>query len=269
MLHENPLMSDIDVDNWRNLQALVLDSAKEKRRIIVIHEQGEILKFAHSHGAEIAREVNRISHPAADAERIYRANAPGTDFVMVVERDASDAYFAEVQDAWSPDEDIDEYVHRMFARMDAIPDGIATYPGPASTRLGLQWRLGASYAAVKAAAGRFVTPQSTVIFGVFDGAALWASLVLSFDAQRRITVVTTADPTEVDVGRGREAVAADIVAWANRKFLPCSLGLFTDLASARKFLAAPDKLKVLRELLAQGKLTADPIPEALARLLPS
>ena len=40
MLHENPLMLDIDVDHWRNLQALLLDSAKERRRIVVIHEDG-------------------------------------------------------------------------------------------------------------------------------------------------------------------------------------------------------------------------------------
>ncbi len=45
MLHENPQMLDIDVDHWRNLQDLFLESAKEKRRIIVIHEAGEVLKL--------------------------------------------------------------------------------------------------------------------------------------------------------------------------------------------------------------------------------
>ena len=38
MLHEDPAMLDIDVDHWRNLQSLVLDSAKARRRIVVIHE---------------------------------------------------------------------------------------------------------------------------------------------------------------------------------------------------------------------------------------
>jgi hypothetical protein len=45
MLHANPLMADIG--HWRNLQSLLLESAKEKRRTVVIHENGEILKFAH------------------------------------------------------------------------------------------------------------------------------------------------------------------------------------------------------------------------------
>lgn len=267
MLHENPLMSDIDVDHWRNLQALVLDSAKEKKRIIVIHEKGEILRFAHSHGAEISRNIERVTNPAADAEAIYRANAGKADFAMVVERGASDAYFGQMQDAWSADEDLDEYVHRMFAKMAEIPDGIATYPGPASTRLGLQWRLGASYAAVKTAAERFVLPSSSVVFGIFEGDVMTTSLVLSFDEKRRITVITTADPMDVDLGRGRDAVAPDVVAWVNRKYLPCSLALFTDLASARQFLATPDKLGVLRDLRRSGKLRADPLPDSLARLL--
>ena len=81
MLHENPLMSDINVDHWRNLQDLLLDSAKEKKRIIVIHDDGEIQKFVHSDRAEIDRSVvNRITRPQEDARRIFEANAGQSGF---------------------------------------------------------------------------------------------------------------------------------------------------------------------------------------------
>ena len=36
MLHGDVLMADIDVDQWRNAQDLVLRSAKEAKRLIVM-----------------------------------------------------------------------------------------------------------------------------------------------------------------------------------------------------------------------------------------
>ncbi len=48
MLSEDVLMPDIAVGHWRNLQALVLQSASARPRIIVIHDEGKLLKLAHS-----------------------------------------------------------------------------------------------------------------------------------------------------------------------------------------------------------------------------
>ncbi len=39
MLGKDVLMEDIDIDQWRNAQDL-LESAKEKKRIIVLHDNG-------------------------------------------------------------------------------------------------------------------------------------------------------------------------------------------------------------------------------------
>ena len=267
MLHENPLMVDIDVDHWRNLQALLLESAKGRRRIIVIHEDGEILKFVHSQRAEIVKPVDRVDDPHAVAERVYRANEDKADFVAVFERRAFDRYFAEFQDTWRPDEDLDVFVHRTYALIDKYPDGIVTYPGPARSTLGLQWRVGASYEDVKAAVDRFVAPDSTVVLGVFEGDALWATLVLRFDADHRADVVTTVDVSQLAPASGRDDAAAGVVAWVSRTYPPCSLGLFTDLAGARALLASGDKAAVLRGLAGEGRLVADPVPVGLAQLL--
>jgi hypothetical protein len=267
MLHENPRMSDIDVDHWRNLQDLVLDSAKEKRRIILIHENGDLLKFVHSTRAEIVRNITRITDPFRDAENVYWANQEKADFVMVLERRAVGRFFSHVQDSWKSDEDLDEYVYRMFATLDEYPEGIVTYPGPARARLGLQWRIGASYDEIKIAVQRFVPPNTTVVFGVFVKNALWTSLVLGFDADKRIALITTADPSEITEKATWKNTTRELVAWVNRKHSPCSLGLFTDLDSAKALLSTENKLALLPKLAGKGKLISDPLPKSLAQLL--
>ncbi len=267
MLHENPSMIDIDVNHWRNLQALLLESAKEKRRIVVIHEDGEILKFVHSEQAEIVRNVDRVDDPHVLAERVYQDNADLVDFVAVFERAAFDRYFGHVQDTWQADEDLDAFVHRTYAMMDDYPDGIVTHPGPARDTLGLQWRLGMGYDEVTSAVERFVVPCSTVVLGILEGPAIWATLVLGFDAQRRVHLITSVDLSEVEAGLQDEALMEAVVAWVNRKFEPCSLALFADLASAQELIASTNKAETSRALASKGRLLTGPMPEAVAKAL--
>ncbi len=266
MLHQDPLMNDIDVNHWRNLQYLLLESAKKKRRIIIIHENGAILKFVHSERADIVRNVDRVDRPREVAEKVYRANPGKADFVAVFERRAFDAYFGKVQGTWKADEDLDVFVHRMYASMDDYPDGIVTYPERASRTLGLQWRLGADHDQLEAAA-RLLPANSTAVFGVFEGDSLWATLVLGFDGGWKARVVTTVDSTDVKSeladATGRADIARIVVEWTGRKYPPCSLGLFMGLDSARAFLASRDKQKTLREIRAKGDLIANPVPASL------
>jgi hypothetical protein len=267
MLHAYPLMADIDVNHWRNLQSLLLDSAKAKPRIILIHEDGELLKFVHSQRIDIVRNVDRVDNPHEVAEKVYRSNEGNADFVVVFERKGADSYFAQFQESWKAEEDLDEFVHRQFALLDEYADSIVTYPRSARETLGLQWRVGAGYEDVKAAVGRFVPQNSSVVFGILEGLAVWATLVLRFDADRRVTVVTTVDPTELGAGDSREAVAGEVVDWVNRRYGPCSIGLFTALESAKAFLSSKDKRATIRDLLRKDLLLANPIPESLSALL--
>ncbi len=269
MLHQDPLMVDIDVDHWRNLQALVLESAKEKRRIIVIHEDGEIQKFVHSQRADIVKPVDRIDDPHAAAKAIYEANPGVCDFVVVFERRGFDRYMAQWQDTWRPDEDLDAFVQRTYAAMDEYAAAIVTYPGAARDTLGLQWRLGTTYVELKTAVEQFVPPDSAVLFGIFDGDGLWATLVVGFDADRRAKVVTTVDMSELDDCRGRDATAQALVDWVNRKYGPCSLALFTDLNGARELLSAREKRAALAKIARDGYLRAEPVPSRLAAALPA
>ncbi|WP_454778702.1 hypothetical protein [Georgenia muralis] len=267
MLHKDVLMQDIDVAQWRNTQELILDSAKERRRIVVLHDSGTVRKTAHSDGSPVNNPPTRVDDPAATARRLYEANRDTVDFVAVFERAAFDAYFARMQDSWDIDEELDGFVQRTYALLDEFPDGMVTHPRPARETLGLQWRLGCSRDDIIAAAERFVEPKSTIVLGVFDDAELWASLVLTFDEARSVTSVTTVDPTEVTVTGERAAVSEAVVDWVRTKHGSCSLALFMDRPAAEAFLQSTDKGRTLREALAAGHLVLDPVPPALVQAL--
>jgi hypothetical protein len=213
--------------------------------------------------------VERVDDPLAVAEKVYRANADKTDFVVALERRTVERFFAQIQDTWSADEDLDVYVHRMFDMLGEYEDGITTYPGKANTNLGLQWRVGATYEDVLAAVKTFVPPNTTVVFGVFTDDTLWASLVLGFDDNKRIINITTADPTELSSTGDWKDKAKELVAWVDRKFTRCSIGLFTDLDNAKEFLRRQDKFTAIKEISEKGKLVGDPLPSPLAELLNS
>ena len=269
MLHQDVLMKDIDVDHWRNLQALLLDSAKGRRRIVVIHEDGEVLKLVHSDRLPVVGAVSRISDPHALAEQLYRDNQESVDFVAVFERRAFDEYFAKFQGTWSPDEDLDEFVHRSYALLDDYPQGIVTRPEPPRRTLGLQWRLGSNYEEVKDVVKKFVPADSTVVFGVFDGDELWATLVLGFDADHRIDVVTTVDPADLEGSGSLEDRASEVVSWVERRHRLCSLALFTSLGEARSILQVDDKGAALRDLVARGEVIVCRAPSTLQEAMTS
>lgn len=255
MLHQDVLMADIDVDQWRNAQALVLRSAKAARRLVVIHEGGRVEKFRHTTGAEVVGHVDEVRDPHVLARSLYEANKETVDFVVVMERDAVDTYFARIQDGWDIEADLDVFVQQTYAALDEFPDGIVTYPGKARDTLGLQWRVGASLAEVDAAVRRLVAPGSTVILGAHDGTALWASLVLDFDDAWKIVSITTADPSVVEISGPRDEVLERLVTWQREAGKKVSLALLLDVEGAKELLDAPvkDKGAVLARLVEAGR----------------
>jgi hypothetical protein len=267
MLHQDVSMQDIDVAQWRNAQTLLLDSAKERRRIVVLHDDGMVRKVAHSHGTRVRSAPSQLGNALDGARALYDANRGNVDFVAVFERRAFDAYFAAVQDSWDIDEDLDAFVQRTYALLDEYPDGMVTYPGRARSNLGLQWRLGASRETVLAAVQRFVAPGSSVILAVIDGEHLWASLVLTFDVDRKIVSATTVDTAEL-TAVGRPADVADaVLGWAIARGLTCSLGLFLQRRVAEELLSSDNKSAVLRDALADGRAVLDPAPPMLVSVL--
>lgn len=266
MLHRNVLMADIDVDQWRNAQSLLLRSAKAARRIVVIHEDGVLRKLAHTTGAPIAGHVETVADPRSVARSLYEANQATTDFVLVFERDAVDSYFAQIQDGWNVEDDLDVFVQRTYAAIDDYPDGMVTYPEPARSRLGLQWRTGSSLEQVVRAARALVRPGTTAVLGVHDDGRLWTSLVLDFDDEWEITSITTADPSLVDIVGEREAVLDRLTAHCESSGKTVSLAISFERGAVERFLGTghEDKASLFRDLLQEDKVSVGRIPVATA-----
>jgi len=266
MLHDHPLMTDIDVDQWRNLHEMFLESAKEKKRIIMIREGGRILKFVHSHGEEIVKSIHEIADPHEDARKVYEDNKGKADFVLLVDRRGVERYFGEVQDSWNADEDLDEYVYRMYSKLDEYKDEIVTYPGPARKTLGLRWKLAVSYPQAKEFAEKYIPRNSVVVIGIFeDSNLLWGSLVLGFDEKGKLKLITTIEKYKIAEDWRKEY--KHIIKWVEEKFWKCSIGLFVDTKSMETILKSGGRLESIRSLSREGKAIIYPVPEMLQRHL--
>ena len=266
MLHDHPLMIDIDVDQWRNLHEMFLESAKEKKRIIIIREDGKILKFVHSHGEEVVKSINEITNPQEDARKVYKDNKEKADFVLLVDRKGVERFFAEVQDSWNADEDLDEYVYKMYSKLDEYKDEIVTYPGPARKTLGLRWKLAISYPQAKEFVEKYIPNNSVVVIGIFkDNNLIWGSLVLGFDEKGKIKLITTVEESKITKDWKKEY--KHIIKWVEEKFWKCSLGLFVEKGGMEIILKSGGKLETIRGLTKEGKLIIYPIPETLQRQL--
>lgn len=256
MLHKDILMADIDVDQWRNVQALLLHSAKAARRIVVIHDGGRVVKCRHTGQERVADAPEQVSNPHLTARQLYEANSAAVDFVVVMEREAVDRYFADIQDSWDIDEDLDVFVQRTYATLDQYSDGIVTYPGRARDTLGMQWRTGASRDQLATAVAA-VPNNTVVVLGVHGAEALWASLVLDVGEGESIVSVTTVDPSLVDIRGARTEVLDRVVSWIEASGRVVSYAISADRAAVDAILAADGstKLSAVLDALADGALT--------------
>lgn len=107
MLGKDVLMEDIDIDQWRNAQDLLLESSKEKRRIIVLHDNGVVRKCEHTDGIEIVGKPTEITDAPAQAKELYENNKDNVDFVAIFERSAFDEYLPHAAASWVADELLD------------------------------------------------------------------------------------------------------------------------------------------------------------------
>jgi hypothetical protein len=92
---------------------------------------------------------------------------------------------------------------------------------------------------------------------VHDGQSLWASLILDFNDEWKVTSITTADPSAVDIDGARDDVLYRLVAWVEDAGKKVSVAVVFDRGAAEEFLsaAAAEKGKVLSQLAAAGRVS--------------
>ena len=241
MLAKDVLMEDIDKDQWRNAQDLLLESSKEKRRIVILHDNGVIRKCAHTQGEPVIGAPESITNAQEQARELYEKNKDSVDFVAIFERHAFDEYFSRMQNSWVADEPLDSFVHRTYELLDEFPDTMVTYPGPAKTQLGLQYRFGVTRNQAITLANKWVKPGSSLLLGVYDENMLWASLVMTFNQDMDMTVLTTVDAERVDIYGDLQDVAEHSFAWLRKTHTQPSALLIWTREAFEQFRAADNK----------------------------
>jgi hypothetical protein len=113
----------------------------------------------------------------------------------------------------------------------------------------------------------FIPVNTSAVVGVFREGALWASLVVTLDADGSMIAATTVDGDEVELRGDMATVSAEVVDWVETHHRRCSLGLFFDKPSAHAFLGSSDKAAAIRAASSAGGLVLTPLPPALALAL--
>ncbi len=195
MLDLHAQMIDIDINSWAYLQSKLIRSGRELRRIIIIHEEGNILKFVHSHGKAIRKVIDKITNPFEDAKRVYEANKEIIDYVIIINREGVEEYFAELQEKWDPNESIIEYTIKMRRLLDKYHEKslIVTYPGKPTDYLGWIPTVKINYEDIVKFVRDFIVPESLVVLFVFEEQELKANLILGFNKELKIDLITSLD----------------------------------------------------------------------------
>ncbi|TYB85428.1 MAG: hypothetical protein FXF54_11770 [Kosmotoga sp.] len=268
MLDKNPLMIDLDIDQWSNLHNEFLVGVREKKRIVVIHEKGKVQNMSHSHDEPINDPISTVVDPQRDAKELFYANKGTTELVMILDRCSVESYYDEIQSSWTAEEDLDHYMYRMYSKLDFYYPGIVTYPGPASRQLGLQWLLPGkpSFLEVEAVINDFVEKSTVVTLAIFDGPKeLWASLVLGFNEKKKISLITSVKQGLIE--KNWRSEYSKINSWVGDNYWKTGLAIYMNKETYQKFSESKDPRYTFKQLCSEGSVVIDPSNSSLDTLI--
>jgi hypothetical protein len=265
MLSENPLIIDINIDQWRNLHSLFLQPVRSKKRITVIHENGKILNMNHSAGIILNKSViKNIVSPLRDAQNLYELYKEDTDLVIIIERNYVERYYEEVLNYWNTCRDFDEYVLNMYSLTDKYFPYILTWPKPASKQVGLQGYI--LYNWLYKITNQFIPKGSTMVFCVLENSKkIWTSLILGIDDNKKISLITTIN-NSISSENLRED-SKKIILSTSQKFWECSLGIFLEKEKIEEILCSYEPKNDFLNGILKDEIIVDPCPNALKSLI--
>jgi len=273
MLDLHVQIVDVDISHWGYLQSKLVKSGREKERIIVIHEKGKILKYIHSHGKPTRKVIDEISSPLKDAEKIYEANRDLVEYVVIIDRDAVNDYFAEVQKSWKPDESIVEYTVRMRKLLNKYYEkgAIVTYPGKPTDYLGWVPTLSIDYNMIIEFVNFYLLPDSLVALFVFSGEKLKASLILGFNKVMKIDLITSTDvlrTLRIEEYDWRHYYKDLISVIENKLGRKCSLGIFIEEKVLDSIIQKGSiDLQIIINAMKQNNIILYPITDKLRTMI--
>ncbi len=254
MLSRRCVFEDLDPVHWGRLSDLSLAAAKP-RRLFVVHEAGRVVRCHDT-------AVGDRPLPCAEV-----ADAQACADALLAERSSEG-----VAEVWVLD--LDAFHERMSAAAEGF-DG----RGPLSALRAAEWaqrhsekacavaprteflHFGLPWARLERFVQRMLPPRCVYVLGVFDGDALWASLLARFEGGE-ITGLSTAaalPPEELRDIVGLDQHPFMLAAVANRYRMP-AFGWFCGRTDFEAYLKAPtvaEKDSVFQRALMDRRATFD------------
>ncbi len=278
MLDENIQVIDIDARQWVNLFALLTGSffrTEKKRetkpgsRLLIVHEQGKVIKALDSKRGIITRDLEEIS--PKDLKQL--AEKLGANLIIALERGALRELVSRAESGLNLSLDyvaqILEY-YQSFRHL-VLEGKIFTYPSVHLRDIRYQGLVNLLKVAVP--------EERVLVWVVFDqksrdlsGLPIFTSLILRIRKGYQLDLLTTTDAL-VELGLEKiEDWRKDyhkILRMAEQSFGSVFLGIFTCTETLKELAERPRKewSKALTEFLKQDKIIINPFPLRLKMLL--
>lgn len=265
MLSKNPLMIDLNINQWRNLHSLFLEPIRSKERITVIHEKGKILNISHSLGKAVETDyLQKIIDPEYDTKIIYEKNKQNTDLVIMIDRLALEKYYNEAFSYWTTEMDLDEYVINMYKLLDKYYPDIIIYPGPSSKKAGLQSK--GLHDMIFKIVQFVVSSGSTIVFCIFeDNSKIFTSLILGIDDHKKISLVTSVNQEIISNDWRKEY--SNVLSWIDESFWECDLGIFMNKSTLDRIMKNQSMEEITFNAILNREIIVDPFPKPLQSIV--
>ena len=278
MLDENIQVIDIDARQWVNLFALLTGSffrTEKKRetkpgsRLLIVHEQGKVIKALDSRRGIITRELEEISPQDLN----HLAKELGANLIIALERGALRKLVSRAEGGLNLSLDyVAQLLEYYQSFRELVLEGkILLYPRIPLRELKYQGLLNLLKIAVP--------EEKVIILVVFDpeaedlsGLPIFTSLILRIRKGHQLDLLTTTEALGDERLKKIQDWRKDyhkIIRLAEEKFGSVFLGIFTCTGALRELAERPRKewSKSLTEFLRQDKIIINPYPLRLKMLL--
>ncbi len=278
MLDENIQVIDIDARQWVNLFSLLTGSffrTEKKRetkpgsRLLIVHEQGKVIKALDSKRGIITRELEEISPQDLN----HLAKELGANLIIALERGALRELVSRAESGLNLSLDyVAQLLEYYQSFRELVLEGkILLYPRIPLRELKYQGLLNLLKIAVP--------EEKVIILVVFDpeaedlsGLPIFTSLILRIRKGHQLDLLTTTEALGDERLKKIQDWRKDyhkIIRLAEEKFGSVFFGIFTCSSALQELAGQPRKelLKSLTKFLKQDKIIINPFPLRLKMLL--
>jgi hypothetical protein len=252
MLSRNCKISHLNASQWHRLSELAF-GAEEARRVYLLHDKGRPLRLWKSGAGDLPLPEGRVEDPQAQADALKSAH-PDASEAWVLDPEAFAQGMAGIQSAAAYETQLDVHALFDFEERRKIPGHAVSPQGD------LIWRC-LPIRRLQRFAQKMLPASCTYVLGVFDGDALWASLLVQFQ-DGQIVAISTSDALPAEdvkdiLGRDQHPFFLSVVANAFRR---PAFGWFVEKEPFVRWMRAKDesaKEEAFQMALMQNQATFD------------